>query len=111
MLFKALVTILVLDVVCIIIAVPLVLRKVPRNVVYGFRVRATLEDDFVWYEANAYFGRLFMISNMVSALLIIILYFSEIVPECYFLNVSIAILVLPSLIPVLMTFRFIKSIT
>ncbi len=110
MMLKALLTILILDAVCIIVAVPLVLRKVPRNVVYGFRVRATLDDDFVWYEANAYFGRLFIISSLVSALLIIFLYFSGLIPESYFLNVSIAVLALPLLIPVVMTFRYIKSI-
>jgi len=39
------------------LSVPLILRRVPRNVVYGFRTRATLEDDAVWYAANAHFGR------------------------------------------------------
>jgi len=108
MLFKALITMLILDFIFIIISIPLVLRKVPRNVVYGFRIKATLEDDFIWYEANAYFGRLFIISSIVSALLILFLYFSEIVPECYFLNVSIAVMVVPSMIPVALTFRYIK---
>ena len=108
MLFKVLVTILACDIIFIIIAIPLILRKVPRNVIYGFRTRATLKDDFVWYEANAYFGKLFIISSIVSTLLIIFLYFSEVVPECYFLNVSIAVLVVPSMIPVVMTFRYIK---
>lgn len=59
MLFKTLVTILICDAVFVIISIPLILRKVPRNIVYGFRIRATLEDDFVWYAANAYFGKLF----------------------------------------------------
>jgi len=108
MLFKTLVTILVCDAVFVIISIPLILRKVPRNIVYGFRIRATLEDDFVWYAANAYFGKLFFISSVVSALLIIFLYFSKVVPECYFLNAGIAVLVVPSIIPVIMTFRYIK---
>jgi len=43
MLFKALITILICDAVFAIIAIPLMLRKVPRNVVYGFRIKATLE--------------------------------------------------------------------
>jgi uncharacterized membrane protein len=94
----------------VIIAIPLILRKVPRNVVYGFRIKATLQNDFVWYEANAYFGKLFIISSLVSALLIILLYFSDIVSMQYFVNASIAVLVIPSMIPVLLTFRYIKSI-
>jgi hypothetical protein len=46
----------------VLISIPLILRKVPRNVVYGFRTRATLGDDLVWYEANAYFGRRLVVS-------------------------------------------------
>jgi hypothetical protein len=89
----------------------LILRKVSRNVVYGFRTRATLENDFVWYEANAYFGKLFLISSLVSALLIVFLCFSDIVSMQNFINASIAVLVVPPMIPVVMTLRYIKSIT
>jgi hypothetical protein len=110
MLIKALVTILICDMVCAMIAVPLMLRKVPRNVIYGFRVKATMENDFVWYEANAYFGRLLFISSFVSAILIILLYFSDIVSVENFINASIAVLVVPSFVAVLLTFRYIKSI-
>jgi uncharacterized membrane protein len=110
MLFKVLVTILACDFIFVIIAIPLIMRKVPRNVIYGFRIKATLQNDFVWYEANAYFGKLFIISSLVSALLIILLYFSDIVSMQYFVNASIAVLVIPSTIPVLLTFRYIKSI-
>ena len=111
MLFKGLVTILVCDLIFAIIAIPLILRKVPRNVVYGFRTRSTLENDFVWYEANAYFGRAFLISSFISALLIISLYFSNLVSVQIFLKASIAVLVVPPLVAVLLTLRFIRSIT
>jgi hypothetical protein len=57
--FKALVTILICNAIFVMIAIPLILRKVPRNIIYGFRTRATLSGDFIWYEANAYFGKLF----------------------------------------------------
>ena len=110
MMFKALVTILICDFVLAGIALSLVLRKVPRNVIYGFRIKATLKDDFVWYASNAYFGKLFIISSLVSALLIVFLYFSGWIPESDFLNVGIGVLAFPSLIPVVMTFRYIKSI-
>jgi uncharacterized membrane protein len=111
MLFKVLVTILACDIIFIIIAIPLILRKVPRNVIYGFRTRATLKDDFVWYEANAYFGKLFLISSFVSALLIVYFYFLDIVSMQKFINVSIAVLVVPPMVAVLLTLRFIRSIT
>ena len=111
MLFKGLVTILACDFIFAIITIPLILRKVPRNVVYGFRTRSTLENDFVWYEANAYFGRLFLISSLISALLIVSLYFSNLVSVQNFLKASIADLVFPPLVAVLLTLRYIRSIT
>ncbi len=41
----------------IVLAVPLMRRKVPRNSWYGLRIPDTLEDDRVWFEANARLGR------------------------------------------------------
>jgi uncharacterized membrane protein len=109
-LFKGLVTILACDLIFAIIAIPLILRKVPRNSVYGFRTRSTLENDFVWYKANAYFGRVFFISSFISALLIVFLYFSYLGPVQNFLEASIAVLVAPPMVAVLLTLRYIRSI-
>ena len=39
------------------LAIPLVRRKVRPNQLYGLRVPATLENEAVWYEANARSGR------------------------------------------------------
>ena len=39
------------------VAVPLMLRRVPPNPIYGLRVRATFADPSVWYDANAASGR------------------------------------------------------
>jgi len=39
------------------IAIPLILRRVRPNLWYGFRVPATLNNEQVWYETNAYAGR------------------------------------------------------
>ena len=37
----------------ILLSIPLLFRWVPRNYLYGFRVRATLRHDAVWYDVNA----------------------------------------------------------
>lgn len=110
MLFKGLVTILACDLLFVIIAIPLILRKVPRNIVYGFRTRATLENDFVWYKANAYFGRGLFLSSFVSALLIVFLYFFNFLSPQNYLKASIAVLVAPPMVATLLTLRYIKSI-
>ncbi len=41
----------------ILLALPLIARRIPRNALYGFRTPKTLSSDDVWYPANAYMGR------------------------------------------------------
>jgi hypothetical protein len=41
-----------------IVALPLAMRRVPMNRLYGFRMRASLESPERWYELNEYGGRL-----------------------------------------------------
>ena len=43
--------------ILILLSVPLVLRWIPRNRLYGFRTASTLANDSVWYDANALSGR------------------------------------------------------
>jgi len=38
------------------LAIPMILRRVPPNRIYGLRVPATFADERVWYEANAKSG-------------------------------------------------------
>lgn len=42
--------------VSIALAIPVILKKVPRNWLYGFRTPKTLASDRVWYEANRIAG-------------------------------------------------------
>jgi hypothetical protein len=39
-----------------VLSVPLILRRIPPNGLYGFRVKATLDDPDLWYAVNAYSG-------------------------------------------------------
>ncbi|MFL5620866.1 MAG: SdpI family protein [Gemmatimonadaceae bacterium] len=40
-----------------VLAIPLWVRRVPPNVLYGVRTRATLADAGLWYDVNAACGR------------------------------------------------------
>jgi len=108
---KGVITIAVCAGLFALLAIPLMLRKVPRNVVYGYRTRATLSDDFVWYEANAYFGRALLIASIVSVLTIFVLYRGQYLSPIAFLNVSVIVLVSPSAIAALATSRRVRSLT
>lgn len=49
----------------IVLSVPLIRRRVAPNHWYGFRVRRTLEDSTVWYEANAHAGKCLFSAGIV----------------------------------------------
>lgn len=106
---KGLVTVLVCAGVFALLAIPLILRKVPRNPVYGYRTRVTLGDDYLWFEANAHFGRAVLLACAVSATAIVVLHRSGVAPAL-FLNASIAVLVVPLLVAALATRRHLQHL-
>ena len=106
---KGVITILGCDVVLAAIAIPLMLRKVPRNIVYGFRTPSTLADDRIWYEANAHFGSRLVLASVVSALAILALWRAGLSARA-FLNGSIAALVVPGFVATVATFRFVGAL-
>jgi uncharacterized membrane protein len=107
---KGLITILGCILLFVLLAIPLILRKVPRNVVYGYRTRATLSNDYVWYEANAHFGRGFLIANVIAAIAVLVLYRTQYLSPAFFLKASIVALVAPVLVAVFATSRFIRTL-
>ncbi len=52
---EVLVTIFV-PLLIVLLAIPLILQRVPRNPIYGFRTPYTLSSDEVWYRANKICG-------------------------------------------------------
>ncbi len=55
---------------------PLILRKIGPNPLYGFRVKKTLEDPAVWYPVNAYAAKRLLVVGLgisVSAALLFFL--------------------------------------
>src|SRR5690348_878345 len=50
------------------ISIPLIQRKIKPNPWYGFRVPKTLQDERIWYQANAYSGVLLFLSGTITAI-------------------------------------------
>lgn len=46
------------------LGVPLILRKVPMNGIYGVRFGASFKSDWLWYEINAHGGRLMVLAGI-----------------------------------------------
>jgi uncharacterized membrane protein len=107
---KGLITILACSVLMAVLAVPLILRKVPRNGIYGFRTHTTLRDDEMWYVTNAYFGRGLFIASLITIISMIVLYYTPDVSPVVFLKATIATLVAPQLVMMLFTMRFIRKL-
>jgi uncharacterized membrane protein len=51
-------------------SIPLILKVVPRNSLYGFRTASTLASDEVWFRANHFAGWALLIAAAASAALI-----------------------------------------
>lgn len=106
---KGLITICVLYAVFCVVSLPLIFRKVPRNPVYGYRTRATLSDDELWYEANAYFGRWLVILSFLAVFAAVALYFWRgVSPETY-MNLSIVLMIAPVTVAAILTRFFVRS--
>jgi uncharacterized membrane protein len=56
---------LIPSIVFLIISIPMVIGKIPRNRFYGIRTRKTLSDERVWYAANRFGGWLFITSSLI----------------------------------------------
>jgi hypothetical protein len=107
---KGFVTILGCSALLILVAVPLALRKVPRNIVYGFRTRATMANDEIWFAANAHFGRGLIAASVSGAVAAFLMYVFRPFPPDVFLPVSILVLVAPSLVAAVATSRYVRSL-
>lgn len=58
----------VVSLVFIALAVPLMRRRVPRNGVFGFRIRKAYKSDENWYAINEYGGRRILIWSIPIAI-------------------------------------------
>lgn len=105
---KGLITILACDVLFIALSIPLLLRKVGPNVVYGFRTRATLADEELWYAANEYFGGRFIVASLVSAAAALYVSRSGLLSAETFLPVSVVLLGAPVAVAGILTSRFVR---
>jgi hypothetical protein len=88
-----------------VIAVPLALRWIGPNRLYGFRTRATLSDRELWYSANAFGGWSLLISAILGAALVILR------PAWFDFGVftNLAAIVGPTIVATLATFFYIRN--
>lgn len=106
---KGLATVLLVDAVSVLIAIPLARRKVPPNPVYGYRTRATLASESLWYDANAYFGRVFLVANLLAPVAAFAISRGGLLGPDTFLPVSIVVLAAPIVVAGILTTRYVRA--
>jgi hypothetical protein len=106
---KGCVTVLGGSLLPIVVAMPLAMRKVPRNRFYGFRTRAAVADDSIWFGANAHFGRRLIAASAGSALAALPTHLFRPFAPAVFLPVSIFLLAVPGLIAAVATARHLRN--
>jgi hypothetical protein len=60
-------------VIFVVISVPLILKVIPPNGIYGFRTGLTQSSRAIWYPANAFMGWALSVAAIVSAALLSLL--------------------------------------
>lgn len=108
---KGLIAVLACDALFVALSIPLLLRKVPPNVVYGYRTRATLGDEELWYEANTFFAGRFIVASLVSAVVAFYLCRPGVFAPDTFLPVSVVLLGAPVAVAGILTTRFVARFT
>jgi uncharacterized membrane protein len=61
------------DLLLIGLSIPLIMRRIPPNGLYGFRTPATLKDEALWYDVNAYAGKRLLIAGVASLVVCLVI--------------------------------------
>jgi uncharacterized membrane protein len=59
----------IVSLVMVVLSIPLILEKIPRNHIYGFRTKKTLSNDTIWYPANKIAGWDFLLAGIAILVL------------------------------------------
>ena len=54
-----------------VLSIPMILKMVPPNPIYGFRTPSTLANEALWYRANTFAGWALLVASLASAMLLV----------------------------------------
>jgi len=97
-------------VLLILLSLPLLWEKVPPNGLYGFRVRATLENPRVWYAANKFAAKRLLWSGAVFVAAALILYFIPGIGVDAYSVGCLFLFAVPFIVGLIQSVRYVKSL-
>lgn len=89
------------------LSIPLILKVVPPNRIYGLRTPKTLASEALWYRANSFAGWAFLIAAVTSIALLEAMR-NGVLPA---VSPEIVAVVLPVLLAVVACFVYLRRIT
>lgn len=96
--------------IMIALGIPFMQRKIGPNPIAGIRIPATLNDAGIWYEANAYGGRLMVQSGIITGIITLLYLVPSVATPLYFGVVTAAIL-LTSIVFLVKSMNFVRALT
>ncbi len=94
------------------LSIPMIQRRVGPNAIYGFRTPKTLSDETVWYEANAYSGRMLLRAGIVNTAAALLFFFVPGIGDSLLAyNLACTVVVMVSLFAaVFASFRYLRTL-
>ena len=81
-----------LSVLCIAGGLPLAMNIIPPNRWAGVRTRKTLSDERIWYLANSYCGKVYILFGSITVIVAVVLRLTAMSPATYHLICGLVIL-------------------
>jgi hypothetical protein len=97
-------------VLLMLLSLPLLWGKIPPNGLYGFRIRATLENPTIWYAANKYAAKRMLWSSVCFVAAGLILYFVPGISVDGYALGCLFLFAFPFVIGLVQSFRYVKSL-
>ena len=101
----------VLGIILILVSIPLLIWKIPPNMVYGFRSPKTLKpgNEVIWYKANTFMAKTFTICGIVEIILAYFTIDSDSLPQAFDWTLVISIMLIP-FVGVVITALYVKKL-
>lgn len=92
------------------LSIPLILQIVKPNPLYGFRVRATLENAEVWYAVNRHFGQRFLWAGILLMISAPALYFIPGISEDFYAIACMVIFMIALIVALIQSVQYLRSL-
>jgi hypothetical protein len=97
-------------VLLMLLSLPLLWEKVPPNGLYGFRVKATLENPQIWYAANKFAAKRLLVASAVLVMAALILYFIPGIGADTYSIGCLFLFAVPFITGLVQSLRYVKSL-